>query len=106
MCAEIQQSIIDVLIKKTLDAAKEYKVKSILLGGGVSANNELKKQFEEKTTQLNINFFAPTKNLSTDNALMIAVCAYYNKDKKKKILERRWKNIVANANLRIGEKIL
>ena len=46
--AEIQQAIIDVLIHKTLKAAKDYKVKSIILGGGVAANKELRKQFKQK----------------------------------------------------------
>ena len=48
MAKEIQQAIIDVLIKKTIKAAKDYKVKSIILGGGVAANKELRKQLKEK----------------------------------------------------------
>jgi len=46
MCYEIQQAIIDVLIKKTIKAAKSYKAKTIILGGGVTANRELRKQFK------------------------------------------------------------
>ena len=48
MCREIQQSIIDVLIHKTIKAAKDFGVKSIILGGGVAANQELRNQFELK----------------------------------------------------------
>ena len=48
MCAEIQQAIIDVLLKKTLQAAKDYKAKTIILGGGVSANSELRSQLKSK----------------------------------------------------------
>ena len=45
---EVQQAIIDVLIHKTLKAAKDFKAKTIILGGGVSANQELRRQFKEK----------------------------------------------------------
>ena len=48
VCFEVQQAIIDVLLKKTIQAAKDYKVKTIILGGGVSANKELRKQLGEK----------------------------------------------------------
>lgn len=61
ICASLQQSIIDVLIKKTLKAAKEYSAQSILLGGGVAANGALKEQFEITCKNLHINFFVPPK---------------------------------------------
>jgi len=97
--AEIQQAIIDVLIKKTLKAAKDYNVKTIILGGGVSANQELKKQMTEKINlELpKINFLYPQINHSTDNGLMVAVSAWFH---RKKIVS--WKNIKANANLRLN----
>src|SRR3989338_3528527 len=93
MCTEIQQAILDVLIKKTIKAAKDFKVKTIILGGGVSANNELRKQFVEKTKKElspnshgrennGIKVIFPEKHLSTDNALMIAVTGYFNRTKK------------------------
>lgn len=99
MAHELQQAIIDVLIYKTLKAAKEYNVKSIILGGGVSANKELRKQFKKniKKELLNVNCYLPDVEHSTDNALMIALTAYYllkNKDK-------RWKKTIVNANLRL-----
>jgi N6-L-threonylcarbamoyladenine synthase len=99
MAHELQQAIIDVLIYKTLKAAKEYNVKSIILGGGVSANKELRKQFKKniKKELLNVNCYLPDVKYSTDNALMIALTAYYllrNKDK-------RWKKPIVNANLRL-----
>src|SRR3989344_9224790 len=48
MCFAIQDAICDVLIKKTINAAKDFKAKSIILGGGVSANQELRKQLKER----------------------------------------------------------
>ena len=46
ICNEIQQAIVDVLIAKTIRAAKEYGIKSIILGGGVAANKELRAQMK------------------------------------------------------------
>lgn len=99
MAHEIQQSIIDVLLKKTLQAAKDYKAKTIILGGGVSANQELKKQFAKKiaTDFPKIKLLFPEPALSTDNALMIAITGYFH---KKTIIS--WQKLKANANLRVG----
>ncbi|OGZ23805.1 MAG: tRNA (adenosine(37)-N6)-threonylcarbamoyltransferase complex transferase subunit TsaD [Candidatus Nealsonbacteria bacterium RIFCSPLOWO2_01_FULL_41_9] len=97
MCAEIQQSIVDVLIYKTLKVAKDFKVKSIILGGGVAANDELRKQFKSKVLGLGfkVNFLIPPKKLCTDNAVMIAVTAFFNQRKATK----RWQKIKADGNL-------
>jgi N6-L-threonylcarbamoyladenine synthase len=100
LCYEAQQAIIDVLIDKTLRAAKEHRAKTIILAGGVAANSELRKQFEFKiqNSKLKINFLVPPKNLCTDNGAMIAVTAYFN---QKKIKPNIWKTLKADANLRI-----
>jgi len=100
MAKEIQQAIIDVLIKKTIKAAKNYKVKSILLGGGVAANKELRKQFkrEVKKEVPKLLFIIPKPKFCTDNAVMIAVTGYFHRKKASK----NWQKIVADANLKIG----
>ena len=102
MATEIQQAIIDVLIHKTIKAAKDFKAKSIVLGGGVAANQELKEQFQSAINKqdLKVNLFVPEPILCTDNALMTAVAGYFQWLKGKK-----WKKIKANANLRIDENI-
>ncbi|MFH1036714.1 MAG: tRNA (adenosine(37)-N6)-threonylcarbamoyltransferase complex transferase subunit TsaD [Patescibacteria group bacterium] len=102
ICFESQQSIIDVLIKKTMKAAKDYKAKTIILGGGVAANAELKKQFKEKI-QREIpysKFYIPDSQFCTDNAVMTATAAYFQWLRKK---TKGWKKMIANANLRIDE---
>jgi len=98
--AEIQQAIIDILLKKTIKAAKDFNVKSIILGGGVSANKELRKQFEVEVENKNlkINIIYPETNLSTDNGLMTAIAGFYHK--KNTV---NWKNIQANGNLQINK---
>lgn len=90
-----QDAIIDVLVKKTLRAAKEYNVKSILLSGGVSANQTLRKAFEleARSSKLDAKIFAPAKNLCTDNGAMIASAAYFNFNPVP------WKDITADPEL-------
>jgi N6-L-threonylcarbamoyladenine synthase len=100
MSAEVQQAIIDVLISKTLKAAQNFKAKSIILGGGVAANEELRRQFRVQSSKFKVNFFVPPKKFCTDNAAMVAVTGYFHYLKRahKYNLEK----IKANANLRIG----
>ncbi len=99
--ASFQQAVIDVLISKTVRAAKKHKVKNVILGGGVSANKELQKQLKEVINKEipNTKYQIPISNLSTDNALMIAIAAYYNIINNKNI--KSWKNVKADANLKL-----
>jgi N6-L-threonylcarbamoyladenine synthase len=103
MCFEVQQSIIDVLLKKTIKAAKDYRVKSIILGGGVSANKELRIQFKNKIKKEipNAKFIIPDPDLSTDNALMTAITGFYHQ-KEKLSPEDEPRVLKAEANLRIS----
>lgn len=78
LSASIQQAIISVLVKKTLKAAEEHNVKSILLAGGVSANQKLRDQFQIQSSKLKVKLFAPPKSLCTDNAAMITTAAFFN----------------------------
>jgi len=84
ICHEFQQAIIDVLIAKTIRAAKEYKVKTIILGGGVAANTELRKQLGNaiKNNLPNTLYLIPDTKYTTDNAAMIATAAYFHALKK------------------------
>jgi len=100
LCREVQQAIIDVLIEKTLRAAREYKAKTIILSGGVAANTELRAQFKLKieNCKLKIDFLVPPKNLCVDNGAMIAMAGYFNQNKATK----NYNKIKANANLRLS----
>lgn len=81
---EFQQAAIDVLITKTLKAAKEYKAKTVVLGGGVSANKLLRTEFEQtiKKTLPSVELLVPELAMTGDNAAMIAQAAYYHIKKK------------------------
>jgi len=99
MAQEAQQAIIDVLIKKTIKAAKSYKIKTIILGGGVSANKELQKQFKEKIKKENLDFKLqiPKIKFCGDNAAMIAITACSKKNLKPVELH----TLVAEPNIRL-----
>lgn len=98
MAASIQQAIVDVLVEKTVRAAKQYKVKTVLLAGGVAANKLLRKQLASKLSSYKaIKFFAPSPKFCTDNATFIASCAYFN------FKPIPWQKIQANPSLSIEE---
>ena len=100
MCFETQQAIIDVLVSKTINAAKEYRAKTVILAGGVAANKELREQLAAAVKKIPHSLFLiPDFKLCTDNGAMIAIAAYFN---QKNIKPINWKIIKADANLRIG----
>jgi N6-L-threonylcarbamoyladenine synthase len=113
IAASVQKSIIEVLVRKTLKAAKKYNVKSILLSGGVAANQKLSDTFKLEIARLSkleersgknlklpasqrgeeIEIFAPQKSLCTDNAAMIGAYAAFH---PKTVY---WKKLTANPEL-------
>jgi N6-L-threonylcarbamoyladenine synthase len=72
ICASYQQAAIEVLVKKTLRAAQEYKVRSVGVVGGVAANSLLRNWMAAEIKRLNRDFFVPDFQFCTDNAAMIA----------------------------------
>ncbi len=84
-CFEFQQAVIDVLVSKTIKAAKDYKVKTVMLAGGVAANKELRKQLKKAVENKlkEVKFYMPSLKYTTDNAAMIAVAGYFKAQKKK-----------------------
>ena len=108
ICAEFQQSVIDVLVRKTIEAAKKYQPKTILLGGGVSANKELRRQLKEKIRNSkfeirNCGLAIPDTKYSLDNATMIAVAGYFKWkfSKNKEPFYNNWRTLEADANLKL-----
>ena len=80
---EFQDAVVEVLITKTLKAAEKYKVKSIVLGGGVAANKVLRESLTKVSAEQNLSLLIPELKLTGDNAVMIGMAAYYhikNKD--------------------------
>jgi len=97
MSASFEQAAIDVLASKTIKAAKEYEVKTVILSGGVAANLELRKQLKESIEkQTQAKFSMPEIKLCTDNAAMIASATYFTKKPK-----QDHSKIQADANLKL-----
>jgi len=101
---EFQQATVDVLVKKTINAAKKYSAKTILIAGGVSANQELRRQLGEAIGKelKNVIYQIPDIIYSLDNAAMIGAAASFRwqkmNAKEKKAAENNWATLEANAN--------
>jgi N6-L-threonylcarbamoyladenine synthase len=76
LCASFQWSVVDVLVKKTLAAAIALNLKTVVVGGGVAANSLLRETLLAAGKLHNIEVFFAPKTLCTDNAAMIASCAF------------------------------
>ena len=76
LIASFQRAVVDDLVTRTVAAAQQNKVRSILVSGGVAANRELRASFETEAKRHNLAVFFPSRALSTDNAAMIAAAAY------------------------------
>jgi len=102
ICEGFQNAAVDVLVSKTIRAAKKYKIQTILLGGGVSANKHLQKTLGEtiKKEIPNSKFLIPNSLLTGDNALMIAVALFFRYLKNKS--ETPPDIIHAKGNLRLS----
>jgi N6-L-threonylcarbamoyladenine synthase len=75
LCASFQQAIVDVLVRKTITAAKEYNVDLATMSGGVSCNLELRRQLADACAREGFEFKTAEAWLCTDNAAMIAFAA-------------------------------
>ena len=77
MCTSFQNRVVEVITKKTMRALKEYKVKNLIIAGGVAANNGLRNKFTLLCKEEKINLSIPKIKYCTDNAAMIGAAAYY-----------------------------
>ena len=75
VCASFQQAIIDVLVTKTIAAAQKHRLDLVTMSGGVSCNQELRRQMRDGTRRKGIEFKSAEPWLCTDNAAMIAFAA-------------------------------
>ncbi len=103
ICAEFQNAAVEVLVTKTLAAAKKYKAKTILLGGGVAANMALRETLRATiATELpRVCYQLPSNEYIGDNAAMIAVAGYFKLIKKN---FTPWQKLDVDANWTIGQK--
>jgi len=82
ICASIQHTIVEILLRKVKKAVEETGITDIAIAGGVSANSGLRNTFLSMQEKLGWNVFIPPFEYCTDNAGMIAIAAYYKFLKK------------------------
>ncbi|HVO33618.1 MAG TPA: tRNA (adenosine(37)-N6)-threonylcarbamoyltransferase complex transferase subunit TsaD [Elusimicrobiota bacterium] len=100
ICASFQESVVDVLVQKTLDAAHAHRLSSIVVGGGVAANRRLRSAFRSAGADRGLNVFLPDLQFCTDNAAMVAAAGYYKFTRSPK----RWRSkLSVDANLAVAD---
>lgn len=77
LCASLLHTVVDILVDKLTRAAREYGIKDIAIGGGVSANSVLRNRIAAEGAKRGWRTFIPQLRFTTDNAAMIAVAGYY-----------------------------
>lgn len=78
LCASLQATVIDILMKKLRLAAKEFGIKQVAVAGGVSANTGLRAAFEDHARRYGWQIFIPKFSYTTDNAAMVAMNGYFS----------------------------
>ncbi len=76
ICASLQYTIVNILMDKLKKASKQTGIKSIAIGGGVSANSGIRKALKEGEPKYGWNTFVPKFEYTTDNAAMIGIVGY------------------------------
>ncbi|MCP4340594.1 MAG: tRNA (adenosine(37)-N6)-threonylcarbamoyltransferase complex transferase subunit TsaD [Desulfobulbaceae bacterium] len=77
ICASFQEAVVEVLVEKTIIAAKQNNIDTVVIGGGVSANTRLREVFKARCNTEGLSFYAPKPVYSTDNAAMIALAGFH-----------------------------
>ena len=77
LCASLQKTVVEILMKQLRRAAKEYKINTVAVAGGVSANSGLRAAFEDYGKRYRAKVFIPPFSFTTDNAAMIAEAGYW-----------------------------
>ena len=104
LCASFQQAVVDVLVAKTVRATQQYKVKNVLLGGGVVANTLLRSQMKDALDREtpDVALHIPSLKYCTDNAAMIAMAGYFHAQKNECI---PWKKLDVRGGWELGMHI-
>ena len=77
VAASFQQAVMDVIVKKAMDACQMRHEKKLVLAGGVAANSKLREMLDKECAKRKISLYYPEPILCTDNGAMIACAAYY-----------------------------
>jgi len=100
IAASFQQAVVEVLVSKTIKAAKEKDVQKVALAGGVASNSALRNRMKAECEKEGLELSIPSLVLCTDNAAMIGCAAYYEYMAGR----RDGLDLNANPSLRLGER--
>ena len=95
LCASLQYTLIQIILIKIEKAAQDYDINQIVIGGGVAANSEIRKQLNNIAKSKNWKVFLPSIAYSTDNAAMIGIAGYY------KLLQKNYGRISDSPQARL-----
>jgi len=76
MVSSFQEAVVEVLVKKTVQAAQQHGLKRIVLSGGVAANQRLRQRIQEESLDRKLKIYLPSPSFCTDNAAMVGVVGY------------------------------
>ncbi len=74
--SSFQEAVVDVLVKKTLQAAQQQGLRKVVLSGGVAANQHLREKIKEEASREKVKVYIPPPSFCTDNAAMVGVVGY------------------------------
>lgn len=100
VAASFQEAVLDVLVSRTILAARDYNMKKVAIAGGVAANSGLQKAMKAACIENGLQFYYPSPIYCTDNAAMIGTAAYYEYIKG----NRSGLDLNAVPNLKIGDR--
>ncbi|RZV38249.1 MAG: tRNA (adenosine(37)-N6)-threonylcarbamoyltransferase complex transferase subunit TsaD [Candidatus Acidulodesulfobacterium acidiphilum] len=75
--ASLREAVSEILFKKTFEACKAFKIKNVLVSGGVSANSRIRSMFKERGYESGLKIFFPSVKYTTDNAAMIGYAGFF-----------------------------
>lgn len=99
MAKEVEDSISEVIVKKTKNALIKYNGKSLIIGGGVSANQNIRKNLKALAKEMSIEMYFPKLKYTGDNAVMIAITALIGNAKS-----IPYSRLKPNSNFRLNDK--
>lgn len=100
IAASFQEAVVDVLVQRTITAAKDYNIKKIAMAGGVASNSALREGMKTACIDEGFQLYYPSPIYCTDNGAMIGVAGYYE---YKKGTRHGW-DLNAVPNLKIGQR--
>ena len=100
LAASFQNAVVEALVSRTIEAAKEYHMDKVVIAGGVASNSGLRAGMKSACEKEGLSFYYPSPIFCTDNGAMIGVAAYYE---YRKGVRHGW-DLNAVPNLKLGER--